>query len=409
MQTVHVLSLSDLLDQRQAWNQLWAASTLSLPTVRAEGLQLWCDTFARDAEFKGLVVEQDGRFVAALPLVEDRKRGIRSYRLPSNGTVKAGDLLIDPNADVDSALETLAQRVVSLGGFTTSFTEIEIEADHWKRFFEELTKLGCQMHASTGHAVGVADVLHDWDAYQKSWSRNHRSMIRRSRKKLDNAGELAIERMQTPADEHLYEALEECYAVEDRSWKGANGTSILKTPGLREYYHREARLMRDCGLLDLWLMKLDGQVIAFEYCQYSKGTCFSHKISFDPRWQKFSPGRVLRSYQLERYHEDSSAQRLDTLGVLCEAKAKWVTRTYVSSRCVVSTGGFVSNLLLRGFKIARHLYRRIRPVQGLEAAPKPGAAKYLQTAQTNASPACEAIVIAPALPVASIAAPFESE
>ena len=99
--------------------------------------------------------------------------------------------------------------------------------------------------------------------------------------------------------------------------------------GAAQYFHREARLMRDNGMLDLWMMKLNNDVIAFEYCQYSKGTCFSHKISFDPNWQKFSPGRVLRSYQLERYHEDPSSKSLDTLGVLCGAKAKWVTRTYI--------------------------------------------------------------------------------
>ncbi len=360
MQTVHVLTLGDLVDQAQSWNDLWAKSETCLPTIRAEGVQLWCETFASDSEFNGLVVQQDGRFIAALPLVQERKRGVvTSYRLPSNSTVNAGDLLIDPTADVDSALELLAKQVVALGGFLTWFTEIQIEADHWKRFLAQLDKLGCQLHASTGHAVGVADILHDWDAYQKSWSRNHRSMIKRSRKKLEAAGELIIERVQTPTDEQLYEALEQCYVVEDRSWKGENGTSILKTPGLREYFHREARLMRDNGMLDLWMMKLNNDVIAFEYCQYSKGTCFSHKISFDPNWQKFSPGRVLRSYQLERYHEDPSSKSLDTLGVLCGAKAKWVTRTYISSRCLVSTGGWSSNLLLRGFKFARSLVSKM--------------------------------------------------
>lgn len=410
MQTVHVLSRSDLSDQSHAWNELWQASTVSLPTIRAEGIALWCDSFAGDAEFKGLVVKQDGRLVAALPLIEERIQGIfRSYRLPSNGTVNAGDLLIDPRTDVDAALELLAREVVSLRGWVTSFTEIEIKADHWQRFLATLAKLGCRMHASVGHLVGVADILHDWDAYQKSWSRNHRSMIKRSRKKLDAAGNLSIERMQTPTDAQLSEALTACFAVEDRSWKGEQGTSILRTPGLPEYYHREARLMRDCGLLDLWMLKLDGEIIAFEYCQYSKGTCFSHKISFDPRWQKLSPGRVLRSFQLQRYHEDLSAKRLDTLGVLCEAKAKWVTRTYVSSRCVVSTGGWSSNLMLSGFQFARQLYRKIRPVQGLGSAPKAGAAKYLETARANIADTDKTVVTALPLPAIETTMPLEVE
>ena len=65
--------------------------------------------------------------------------------------------------------------------------------------------------------------------------------------------------------------------------------------------------------------------------------------------------------------------------------------------------------MLSGFRRVRQLYRRIRPVQGLEAAPKPGAAKYLETAQANASAANEAVMIAPTVPVVSTAAPIESE
>ena len=141
--------------------------------------------------------------------------------------------------------------------------------------------------------------------------------------------------------------------------------------------------MRDIGALDLWLLKLNDQIIAFEYCHYSKETCYSYKISFDPDFDRFSPGKVLRSIQLEQYHQDPAAECFDTLGMLCEAKAKWVTRTYKSSRCFVAIGGHSSNLLLKGFKSLRRLMQRKRGGDAASGSIRPGAEKYLELAKAG--------------------------
>src|SRR5262249_10588676 len=120
-----------------------------------------------------------------------------------------------------------------------------------------------------------------------------------------------------------------------------------------------------------------------EYCHYSKGSCYSHKISFDPDFERFSPGKVLRCLQLEQYHQDPTAESLDTLGVLCEAKAKWVTRTYKSSRCFVAISGVGSNLLLHGYKTVRNLLRRKSKDDSSACAIKPGAEEYLELLETK--------------------------
>ena len=140
-------------------------------------------------------------------------------------------------------------------------------------------------------------------------------------------------------------------------------------------------------MLDLWLLKLDGQIVAFEYCHLAKSTCFSHKISFDPAWDRFSPGRLLRYYQLEQYHRDRSVGELDTLGVLCQAKAKWTTRSYTCGRILVATGGRCSNCLLRLAKGCRRLYRDLRRVPAGAEPIEPGAARYLELAAPTTEPA----------------------
>ncbi|NND97739.1 MAG: GNAT family N-acetyltransferase [Pirellulaceae bacterium] len=378
------LDLNELSVRADAWDDLWRRSGVRLPSNRANGIELWCQTFAGENEFQALVVHDDQRFVAALPLVKDTSvRFVTVYRLPTNCTVGAGDLLIDPKCDVDAATKLIVDHVTRLPGCLAAFEGVQIDSPRWQRMIDSFERSGRESHQSDGHDVGIVDILHDWDAYTRSWSRNHRSAIKRCRKKLEAQGTVEVQRLREPSDDELHQVLEACYVIEDKGWKGDNGTSILKSPGLAEYYHQEARIMRDGGMLDLWLLKLDDQIIAFEYCHYSKATCFSHKISFDPAFDRFSPGRVLRCIQLEQYHQDPAAEMLDTLGVLCEAKAKWITRSYRSSRCYVAIGGPYSNWLMRGFKFARRLAKSMRRTNAVSEPIRPGAAKYLETANAS--------------------------
>ncbi len=329
-----------------------------------------------------------------MPLIRESRGGILTiYRLPSNGSVRSGDLLLDPTADVEGAVDAIASQLTALGGTLASFDQIDIHSDRWQRMVGRLRERGHQLHVGKGHAVGVVDILHDWDAYTRSWSRNHRSALKRTRKKFEASGDVQVTRLRDPSDQLLHETLEACFAIEDQSWKGDSGTSILKTPGMRDYYHREARMVRDSGTLELWLLKLDEQIIAFDYSHLSKGTCFSHKISFDPAWERFSPGRLLQYYQLEHYHQDPQVNQLDTLGVLCQAKARWTTRSYTSGRVIASIGGPCSHWLLKGLKASRRLYKQLRREPTHPEPIAPGAARYLDLA--SASPKTGSVAIAP--------------
>ncbi len=411
MHYLQTLTLDQLAQQADLWDDLWQRSDVRLPSKRAQGVQLWRETFAADAECLAIVVRDHDRLIAGLPLVKDTTRWpLTIYRLPSNDTVSSGDFLIDPNCDVAAATESLANHISRLSGTVAAFEGIEIQCDRWQRLIGAFQNAGRVLHVSQGHDVGVIDIHHDWEAYTRSWSRNHRSAIKRSRKKLESEGKLEVQCLRDASDSELYQVMESCYVIEDQGWKGENGTSILRTPGLREYYHQEARIMRDCGMLDLWLLKLNDQIIAFEYCHHCKATCFSHKISFDPKFDRFSPGRVLRCIQLEQYHQDPATESLDTLGLLCEAKAKWVTRTYKSSRCFVAIGGRWSNLLLHGFKSARELTASLRKAQSEPVSIKPGAASCAPSAEdVKNSAGVQTLKIPPITCSTSASAPQQSD
>lgn len=349
-QLVVIPQLDDLFARATTWNDLWSRSYTSQPTARAEGVAHWIRSFAQPEEFRALCVEHDGRLVAALPLVHDHLRGVCPvYKLPVNCWANSGDLLLDVSLDPSRIVTCLMSGLEDLSTSLFSFEEITLDAPQWTAFRQALHLHRGEYFIASENPVGVVDVLHDWDAYQRSWSSNHRGAIRRSFRKLEKEGRVKVERVQRASPSELGELMSTAFEIENRSWKGDAGSSILKSTGLPEYMLQEAQLVSDAGYLDLWFLYFNERPISFEYCHFAKGVCYSHKIGYEPDYARFGPGRMLRYLQLEQYHQDPSCRLFDMLGLLCDSKAKWATRTYQVGHLYASIGDPIARWMLKGY------------------------------------------------------------
>lgn len=362
----------ELLAAADAWNDLWERSYARQPTVRAEGIATWLEHFADGREFTAVCLSDGDRLVAALPLVRDRLRGmVPVYRLPVNCWANAGDYLVARDVEIGPTVVALVEALQELPFAVLSFEEITLGAPQWKEFQHAVLNSGGRSHLAEQSPVGVIDILGRWDDYEKSWSGNHRGAVKRSLRKLEKLGELRLERHQANDDE-LERLLRVAFEIENRSWKGAEGTSVLQTPGMLQYMLGEARAAAGSGHADVWFLYFDDTPIAFEYCHFAKGTCFSHKIGYDPEFSKYGPGRLLRYLQLQEYHADEDCRLFDMLGTLCNSKAKWATRSYETGHLIASVRGGVANALVAGYG----WLHKLRCTTAAEA-PKLGACAYL--------------------------------
>lgn len=359
-----------------AWNDLWARSCPAQPTSRAEGVLDWVEAFAEDEPFSAVCVEADGRLVAGLPLVRSSLGGVlQVYRRPISPWSDSGTLLLDRSVDAVAALDTLVDGLDAAGVHLMSFEETPFEQPQWAAFAEAVSRRGGYSLVTAKNTVGVVDILNDWDRYQKSWSGNHRGAIKRSLKKLEKKHTVRLERHRSAEGIDLDGLLDVAFQIEDRTWKGDAGTSVLKCPGMAGFIKREARRVADAGSLDLWFLYADDTPIAFEYCHLSGGTCYSHKIGYDPDYAAYGPGRLLRRLQLERLHDDPECGVLDMLGVICPTKAKWATRTYPIGRLHASIRGVMPQALLRGYGWVKPALQKLR--QSETVVPQLGAAGLL--------------------------------
>lgn len=159
-----------------------------------------------------------------------------------------------------------------------------------------------------------------WDAYEKGLRKNHRGDVRRQRRRLEEKGHLTLDIHD--GTEGLDGLLEEGFRVESSGWKGAEGTSITAHAATRRFYTEVARWTSERGWLRLAFLRLDGRALAFDYCLELDRTHYLLKTGYDPAYEKFSPGKVLRYQMLVRAFSEGLAA-YELLGVVDPWKQKW--------------------------------------------------------------------------------------
>jgi CelD/BcsL family acetyltransferase involved in cellulose biosynthesis len=120
--------------------------------------------------------------------------------------------------------------------------------------------------------------------------------------------------------------------IENLGWKGKAGTSVLKTPGMENFFLEQAELLAHDKHLELAFLEAAGRPIAFCYGQTAKGVFHSAKIGYDPAFADYSPGQLLRYLLLERFYHESDRKALDFLGPLTDSHAAWQPKTYNIAR-----------------------------------------------------------------------------
>lgn len=341
------------------WNDLWQRSEVALPIARAELIAQWLDHYGPNAKVKALAVEQDGRFIAALPLVRGRLKGaLPIARLPRNNWSWAGDLLVDPAIE-PAALEAFVNATARVGRPLVGLDAVPFEVDQWQRFTTAANDAGLSLHTRESFRVGQIEIDHDWPVYQRSWSRNHRRQMQRIERDAETLGgaKLVIHRQFEPHE--VEPLLRRGFEIENSGWKGRAGSSALTSPDVFAFYLEQARQIAALGQLQITFLEVAGQAIAFEYGWNAKGIYHSFKVGYDEAFARLSPGQLLRLHLLRRLFADPTQRAVDFIGPLTDATAKWSTSTYPVGRFLLSANHF-GRLLIRA-------YRSLRPHVGVQA------------------------------------------
>jgi CelD/BcsL family acetyltransferase involved in cellulose biosynthesis len=321
------------------------------PFSRPGWFAAWCDAFGDDGRL-GIVVlrGEEGRLRALAPLV----RRADVTRAPTNEHTPSFRLL---GEDAD-AVDELATILVRLRQRRLSLSPLDAEGESIAAVRRAGEQAGYRMveqvELNSPHLPleGVASA-------DEALDRKMRKDLRRCRRRLEEAGELAVavER----GAENVDALLEEAFEVEGRQWKGEAGTAISSDPATRAFYEGIARWAAGRGTLRLVTLRLDGRLIAFEMDLLEAGALYSLKAGFDPEQARFSPGHLVAHAAVEEAIA-AGARSYELLGDAEPYKLKW-TGTCREMRSIEASpptpAGTAEHLRMRFWRpVRRRLARR---------------------------------------------------
>jgi hypothetical protein len=152
-----------------------------------------------------------------------------------------------------------------------------------------------------------------WEEVEGSFQSKLRNNLKKGRRRAEKEGKLTFEEVRDRAS--IERLLEEAFAVEASGWKAKEGTAIAQSDEKLEWYQQISRWAAERNSLRIYLLRLDGQLIAFDLALESGSTIFALKTGYDENIAtRFSAGNIMRSEVLKLLWARPDIARYDFLG-----------------------------------------------------------------------------------------------
>lgn len=164
-----------------------------------------------------------------------------------------------------------------------------------------------------------------WDDLRRSMSTKLRKNTERAIRQLGQSGSLEFE----VVEDHprLVELVRECFELESLGWKNERGWTVVSTPDALQFYSDLARACAAEGRLALYLLRVDGKIVAFDYCIRAGGRIDLLKTTYHPELARQSPSNVLR-YMVWQHEAERGEVDEYHFGGTSEWKRRWAEQEH---------------------------------------------------------------------------------
>jgi hypothetical protein len=168
----------------------------------------------------------------------------------------------------------------------------------------------------------------DWRAFFACRSKKLRSNINRLRRCLSELGEVntCLENRWPQLDD----AMDKYCEIESQSWKVKKSLNIASNKEDYFFYFGLAGAFGQHGSFELRTLECAGKPIASTFGIRTNGVFQSLKIAHDQDYNKYSPGTVLESYELEGLF-DAGFKLYEFMGSFLANKLRWTSRVHKTS------------------------------------------------------------------------------
>lgn len=300
-----IKKLSQLTAIKPQWDAL--AELQKNPLLCFDWFVTCAETIHAGDEIFVVVVRNGGSVEAIAPLCLTAKNGVATLELIGTS------VLYEPSNFLYRDRRGLMQLLPAVGrlGFPLMLLRLPddpilhacLEALSWRH--------GIVMRRQSASSAFLS-LPRDWGLFLDGLSSNRRYDFRRKRKCLEKSGKVTT-RIIRPTLLELPVLMQEALSVEDKCWKGRQGSSLLKNSKLRSFFESYSRKACDNDSMRLCYIDIDGTPISMHVAVESYDAFWVLKLGYDEALSKCSPGVQLAMETIE-YSVRSGLSRYEFLG-----------------------------------------------------------------------------------------------
>lgn len=302
VEVYEVNRLEQLLELQETWERLLEQTAGAGFFQTLQWLQTYWRHFGAGQELRVLIVEKGGSAAGILPLVVSREQTrlgkvrVLTYPLHDWGSFY-GPIGPDPEGTLRAGLrhvrncrrdwDLLELRWV---GWDQADCDRTQRAMHWAGF---------QASRSIWNCTYWVELRGTWEEYVHSRPGKWRNNLRRWQRKLSQSGTVRYCRYR-PRGELFGEAdprwdlYEMCEAVARRSWQGSSTTGTTLThDSVRQFLRETHEIAARLGAVDMNLLLIDDQPVAFAYNYHWRGYVYGLRIGYDASRSRDGAGSLL--------------------------------------------------------------------------------------------------------------------
>lgn len=294
--------IEELAEYRSVWRSLLAQTRGASFFQSLEWLEAYWKHYGAGQELRVLIVSSSGEPVGILPLVvrsERTKVGplrMLTYPLHDWGSFY-GPIGEHPEVTLAAGLEHVRRTRCNW-----AIVELRwVDADGIDRGQTEhaLRHARFQAYKTVWNRTAVVNLPETWEAFLAGRTSKWRNNLRRWQRKLAERGEITYLRYRPRGESHgegdprwdLYDACEE---LASRSWQGSSETgTTLSHESVRPFLRDVHALAANSGALDINLLWLDGEPLAFAYNYHYAGSIYGLRVGYDARQSRDGVGNIL--------------------------------------------------------------------------------------------------------------------
>lgn len=319
------LTTADQLDVlAPEWERLLEQSLDANTFLSPAWLLSWWQAYAPEARLQAIVARRAGELVGLAPMMSVRERchglPLECLRFLGDGTFESDHQgFVTVAEDARQVQQTLLEQLRLLPWHTAVLANVP-ESSLLAGSVRDWCAQNRYLVAETSTPCPRRRIPESYDALLASLPSRFRTSIRSTRRKLEVAHDVEFGLHGDPAE--FDSALQSLFDNHESRWRAKGQGGVFRNPRRREFYRTLTRRLHDRGALRFFYLRLDGRIVAQEYCFAHGRTVYLLQEGFDFALAASNIGNALRSHVFE-YLIDHGYEAYDFLAGTSRHKRNW--------------------------------------------------------------------------------------